>query len=264
MEVERADIPDVEAPHLDPPTLTIWREGLAALRTLAEPLPWHVEAELDASIRACEDWLAAAADGAIERGQLIHSLRQAMQAGNETTLDGLQPRDVQLLDSAFLRKIGHFYLRRLRFDGARKLPERAEVPSPTSYFAPLLFAVIGAPLNAMQTKDIWEPVLASFPGGKYASVVLLLTFVCGYTLIQDARHRLPGTGVEEFLKRVIPPLLGLYALNVATNAFVFWLVDPASGRFQTILLWSSLSLYLGLFIGLIAQGQKIDEDDDSV
>jgi hypothetical protein len=40
--------------------------------------------------------------------------------------------------------------------------------------------------------------------------------------------------------------------------------DPAPGPRATILLWSSLSLYLGLFIGRIAQGQKIDEDDDTV
>ncbi len=49
----------------------------------------------------------------------------------------------------------------------------------------------------------------------------------------------------------------------------FWLVasgqpDTAPSPRATILLWSSLSLYLGLFIGRIAQGQKIDEDDDTV
>lgn len=208
-------------------------------------------------------------------------------------MDQLLPRELQLLDSAFIRKIGHFYLRRLRFDGARALPSRADVPSPTSYFAPLLFAVIGAPLSAIQTNYIWEPVLASFgsdAGWKYVSVVLFMTLICGYTLVQDARRRLPETSLRVFVTRVGPPLLGLYALNFAANAFVYGLAapgegdapldlletakgmtrlvasraaEPAPGPFETVLLWSSLSLYLGLFIGLIAQGQKIDEDDDT-
>ena len=83
----------------------------------------------------------------------------------------------------------------------------------------------------------------------------------------------------------------MFTLNVVANTFVYWLAAPgegdapldllqtagsytrlvassaprpAPGAFETILLWSSLSLYLGLFIGLIAQGQKIDEDDDPV
>lgn len=279
-DIVREEVPNVPVPVAGMELAERWKAALDALRGLARLQPWHVELALDVPIRAVEAWLSDATRNEAKRTHLTEQLQQAMAQGDEALiLQRVTGDESRLLDARFLRSIGHFFLGRLNFGAARAVPARADVPGPLGYFWPLVIGIIGGPLTAIQTNYIWEPVLESVGSApwKYAVVVVLMYGTCLLALLRDARRRLPEMARPDFLRRCAVPLLVLFAGNFVVNDFVFEVAGrdadvpaeypgqpplPAQPHLWTVLLWSSLSMYLGVFFGLMAQGGRLDDTQD--
>jgi hypothetical protein len=277
-------------PVLEGPVLQRWRAAVEALRRLAEPLPWFVEAALDTVLTRLEAWLAIADENRQDRELLLERIRGAMRDEDEEQLarvlheaggpapgqpahgegaaasDGRTPH-YDLLDAPVLRKISNFWMRRLRFDQNGLLPRHART-SAWSYYGPLLLAIFGAPLTTVQTDMVWVPLIGDPREGAVGSigvrfwfVNLLFLAVCLYGLWSDLRRRLRGLDRPAVLRRSSMPLLVLFGINYALALVLQVITAERLETLSTVMMWGTLSLYLGLFLGLLAQGNRIDSED---
>lgn len=270
-----------EIPVLEAGVVVRWRAASRALRRLAAPLPWHIEAGLDAMLVDLEGWIDTAQRNGRERSLLLerveHAIKDQDEAQLQRVLDDARgsyaqgadgPKRFDLIDEPRLRGIGNFWLRRLRFDEANRVPRPAR-KSPWTYYGPLVLAILGAPLTTIQTNNLWEPLLNAGRGGggdpalttRYWIVNVLFLAVCSHGLWQDLRRRLAGVRTREILRRAGMPLGALIAINYLLSLLLWWVTAPEKGLLATTFLWGTLSMYLGLFIGLFAQGSRIDSED---
>jgi hypothetical protein len=283
----------IELPHpiLDRDVHARWTKAVLALRRLAEPLPTFVEAELDALLMRFDGWLKIAADNAEARTLLLERVKAAIDDEDEEQLarvldearktpraplpdveGGRSIQLIELLDPPNVRAIGNFWLRRLRFDENRKLGQRGILDA-VAYYGPLVLAILGAPLTTVQTNYLWAPIIGDPGAGARAGAIidprfwlvgipLVLVSVVG--LAQDLRHRLAGLPWYEIPRRAAWPLAVLLAINYALAVLLWWVSAPRLALFETTLLWGSLSLYLGLFLGLLAQGARNERETVNV
>jgi hypothetical protein len=270
-------------PLLEAAVLERWRDAIVALRRLAEPLPWFVEAALDETLTRFEAWLEVADENRRTRALLLERIGKAMQEDDEEQLERIlerarsaesaapgRPPDFDLLDAPALRSMSNFWLRRLRFDENARLP-RAARATPWSYYGPLLLAVLGAPTATVQTNYLWTPFIGDPNQGpadepdllRYSLMNVLFLGVCLYGLWGDLRRRLRGLAPLRIAKRAAPPLAWLFAVNYTLSLLLYWLVAEQKhlDLLVTTFLWGTLSLYLGLFLGLLAQGARIDREE---
>lgn len=260
---------EVDMPLVDVETASEWRESLQGLRTLAEPLPWHVEGAVDALASAVEDWIAVGEANRLRRSQVVDDLHTAMIDGNEGEVLRLTSLERLLLGKAEIARVGRYFLRRLRFDEASRLRAYCEdVPTSYQYYAPLLLGVAGAPLSSIQTDKIWEPLLVEAHDGqflKYAFVVLPMLLISLYLLYSDVKLRAADLTFKEVLRRGAVPLLLLLLVNYGGNWIVWWAVAKeaahTAGPYATTAMWGTLSLFLGIFLGLIAQGRGMAQEN---
>ncbi len=276
----------LEHPMLEEAVGVRWRAASVSMRRLAEPLPWFVEAALDDTLTRFDHWLDAAERNQKARTLLLERIESAVHDDDEAQLvrvleeakkervDGARgPTHFELLDAPKLRAVSNFWLRRLRFDQNKALPRHARSTS-WSYYGPLMLAVLGAPLTTVQTNYLWAPLIGdpseasgqqSVDPTRFAFVTVLFLSVCFYGLWGDLRTRLRGLPTRTVIERAIPPLSALLGLNYALSALLHWIVDPdhVLDTAAATLLWGTLSLYLGLFLGLLAQGNRIDREDVS-
>jgi hypothetical protein len=278
----------IDHPVLDRGSLERWRAAIASLRRLAEPLPWFVEAALDELLNRLAYWLDAAEQNERHRALLLERVEATIQDEDEEQLDRVlrEARETNLadetstshfdlLDGPSLRAVCNFWLRRLRFDQARMLPKSSRT-SPWTYYGPLVLAIFGAPLTTIQTNYLWEALIGTkdqteppspFTNPRYLVVNLVFLAVCGQGLYQDLRRRLAGLSFVAIVGRAWRPLSVLFGVNYLLALITLWVVrapdKPALPFLETTLLWGTLSLYLGLFLGLFAQGARIDREDVS-
>ncbi len=130
--------------------------------------------------------------------------------------------------------------------------------------------MLGAPLTTVQTNAVWQPLigdpsgaphLGAFGEVRFWLVNVVFLVVCVNGLVQDLRRRLPGFTWEETLKRAWRPFALLIVTNYVLSMFLWWVSAPRLATLETTLLWGTLSLYLGLFVGLFAQGSRLDNED---
>ena len=268
LRVRQESAHEVEMPLVDEDTAAEWRSALHALRTLAAPLPWHVEGAVDALAGAVEEWIVAGEANRVRRKQLVEDLQTAMSDGSEAEVLRLAFEERLLLGKAEIGRVGRYFLRRLRLTEAKRVRAFCdEVPQAWQYFAPLLLGVAGAPLSSIQTNMIWEPLLVDAHAGdytKYAFVVAPMFLISLYLLYSDVKVRAPDLDFKQILRRGGLPLLLLLLVNYGGNWVVWWSVsrDVAleAGWLVTSVMWGTLSLFLGIFLGLIAQGRGMAED----
>jgi hypothetical protein len=281
-DIIREEPADVVVPLASESLAIRWENAIRALRKLGGLQPWHVEHQLDIICNATEAWLATARRNEVKRLHLVDQLEHAMAQGHEdAVLEALEiPTSngaeavsrqvqlldkVQLLDTRYLRAVGAFFLRRLNFRDARKLAPYAQVPSGLSFYWPIVLGVIGGPLTAIQTDKIWAPLVDTPHAGglTYWTVVLLMFGACVLALVRDVRRRLYNMDVKPLALRCILPFVVLFGGNFLVNFLVYEVAGAPSGLpcGWTVLLWSSLSMYLGIFFGLMAQGARIDDGE---
>ncbi len=90
---------------------------------------------------------------------------------------------------------------------------------------------------------------------------LVFLAVCLQGMAQDLRRRLAGLPPRAMFSRALKPLSLLFAINYSLSLLLWWVSAPALATFTTTLLWGTLSLYLGIFMGLLAQGNRVERED---
>ncbi len=265
-------VPTVEVPALTPETSAAWREAIAALRRLSEATPWFFKARLDETTDALVAWLEDADQNHERRVPLIHRIDSALAARDEHALDRLplkpDDRDFCLIDQPRLRNLSNFWLGRLRFSRARAVPPEFR-RHPLRHYAPILLALLGAPLQAIQTDYLYMPLLkeaAASPGGPVTVHVaaVIVVFLAGSFagLGSELRRRLSGLSTKEVAQRAVLPISFLLVVNYGLAAFTCWVSPPEVGvPGLTIALWGTLSLVMSLVFGLIAQGNAFERPE---
>ena len=225
-------------------------------------------------------------------------LRALLVGACEPEIEGLtgdDPTAVQrreLLAPGELRAAGHFLLQHLLFKSADRLrlqiAGRVQLPSPRTYLSPLYLGVasgvftvmdVGTNWNQVVWTGTWTKVYANPHWLEYWSVTLLawaLSFVL-LAVKLGGRMRTRTTGDESRLgrwqtigRRVSGPFAQLAGIAVTVSGVVLATLqgtDACTGKSGALypptqlLLWSGLSLFLGLFIGLIAQNLAFDSHE---
>lgn len=268
------DAPDVHEPLVDDEEHATWLELFAWLGDLARPLPIHVEVVVDNLVVTLADWLAVAHANHHHREEHLRTLREAIREEREDDVRQVVKEQHALLGEASVREAAGFWLRRLEFEEVRALRSLrtrggaqpyASVQTPLAYFSPLLFGIAGAPLQSIQTDKIWTPILHAVAENPlspaFHCTVWPLFALCVGMLWFDVRRDARTVPRAAFVRRGAAPLAAVLAVNLVANAAVY-LVAPQgqennpAGPVATVLLWSSLSLFMGVFIGLVAQGRR--------
>ncbi len=264
--LERHDALKVEIPMLAPRDAVEWRSALRALCTLADPLPPHSEAAIDALRDRIESWIRAAEDNHRLREPLAHRLAESIRYEDEDAAFDACVHHQGLLAEPEVRRAGLMLLNHLDLTRAAELRKQTrEVPSPWSHFSPLLFGVFGAPLSTLQTDKVWTPLLHSVHERVYSPsyhvAVWSLFAICMYILWLELRRAAPRVPTATLVKRAAVPFALLLATNYLVNTLVY-VAAPQDGAAAaspafTVLLWSHLSFFFGVFLGLIAQGRRL-------
>jgi len=248
---------------------------------------WPEREFVGALLSRLSGWNRDARQRSLASEVVIRKVRRAIDRRDEGALVGLvrEPSgdSLALLPPDDLRGLHRFLLEQLAFGGAQKLrgrvAERVQLPSIWSHLAPLGAGVVAGSLLVLDLGTAWNEVVA--PGhlvGYVATVVLSLASSLSLLLIDMAARRGKPQGrsssavraLVRHVIRVLPVFLGSFALAfLASSVLLATLHDTAarevaSGDATLVLafwkqagLWSSLSLFFGLFLGLILQGRSV-------
>lgn len=262
------------------------------------PEPEH-HAELEDSAKALHARLAsliwperaAALSAAYGHGALASSLREGMaeaaavdqeirknlDEANEPGLRALVapaalPR-LSRAQPALLRELHGVYLERLLFREASRLAnlagkpplEELTLPSPAAYVAPVIAAVTGGVFLVLQV-GAWNELLVPLkvvPLAVTHAIALFTSFLQLMRLLQVQRHEL-----ARVVTRLVLAFAATWLVAATVSALLLWSLDGTSSRMthgQPIpfvsqwMLWTSLSQFLGLFLGLVVQGRRLQD-----
>jgi hypothetical protein len=235
-----------------------------------------------------EGWVEEIHRGTVADSEQRRKWQEQMQAGDEEGLGrlaeilarddaagrpGAEAAFLQL-GPALLGQLGRFWWRRLNFVRARELRqaearwragtedgEGLQVPSGWAHFSPLLVGVCAGPLATVQLDGLTSPMLLALTGaegpGRFGLTVALCLLVSFLLLWADVRRRANGLASTLLAQRMVLPGVGLVVFSCAVAGLVLWLKEGVSAvKPATVLLWGSLSLFQGVFLGLIAQGRS--------
>ncbi|MCC6522833.1 MAG: hypothetical protein IT373_09250 [Polyangiaceae bacterium] len=211
----------------------------------------------------------------------VERVTRLLDRGDDQAVLALVERDddltLDLLPPEELRRIARFLLLRLRYRAASKLrvrvQARAQLPGPVSHVAPLFIGVSGGTLLVLDVGTAWNEVVLPGHGTGYvltvcAALTLSLLVLAGSVVSLMPRSPRGSAGRRALASavRVLPTFVAAFALA----CFISWLVLTTLAGTATrlgpggtpiplasqVVLWGSLSLFLGLFFGLILQGRS--------
>lgn len=209
------------------------------------------------------------------------SIQAALDNGDETLLErrlyeepgdnGLGHR-VESLGPETIQRINHFLLRRIALSSAMRLRSavraRVELPHPYLHLGPLLAGIVAGPVLVLDVGDGWTRSFAKGLSWSAASICLVsflgaLGLVVLPLLSAGASLRTGAPGERSFdtpLVWRVARVFGAALLTAwAASVFVLWTtgtIEPtAAGLCLQALYWTPLSLFLGLFLGLVLQGR---------
>jgi hypothetical protein len=171
-----------------------------------------------------------------------------------------------------LRALGLFFLRRMLYWKAFKLrravKDRAQIPTPFSVLMPLLVAIPVGVLAIMNIGDQWmNGLLTADAWGRRAVVEVVALLLALALLITELNWRAPKgvAGLARASLAVIRRVLLTYGACLVMAGVSAWAMlklvparpAPACTYVQVWFLWTALTLGLGLFLGVLAQGQNL-------
>ncbi|HHO52310.1 MAG TPA: hypothetical protein ENK18_15910 [Deltaproteobacteria bacterium] len=195
-----------------------------------------------------------------------------LESADEEALAKLirDPVQLSLMPVEQLHRIHHALLGQLRFADAdhlrRVVAERLQLPSRITHMVPLFSAVAGGTFLVLDLGDAWLDLVAQEAWDRYAVTVVLALGASYSLLLNDLAPRIRSMGRSRSQRwltlavRTLPTFLQAEVLSLAVSAVAMatlgTLTWDATGLL-TLILWSALALFLGVFIGLIVQGQSI-------
>lgn len=183
-----------------------------------------------------------------------------------------------LLASDDLRAVHRFLLDQLLFAPVQRLKhevsDRLHLPGLFSYLAPLLAGVFAGTLLVLDLGTAWNEVLTAGHRLEYYLTVGI-ALVASFGLVAGglgSRMRKSGerqVSGSRWLAKVVRRVLPIYTVALAmsfscSTVILFTLLrtttavgEGAVAFLTEAVLWSSLSLFLGLFLGLVLQGRGL-------
>lgn len=255
------------------PSVTVeqYDEVVAATASIAPalgPLGWPEQRIVDGLMAALEAGCLDALDEGRKSRAVVEATRSMLEREDEPGLIELtgDSERLQLLPVGLLRDLHEFFLKHLLFKEARLLraavAERVPLPSPMSWMMPLYGAVAGGTFLVLDVGDAWLDLVKDKAWWRYGSTIAV-TFVASFWLLLGSSGTVStGSRLGRFLRhciRVFPPFIIALSVSVAVSAIAM----ATLGRFDQpdsallLLMWSALSLFLGVFVGLIVQGQGV-------
>lgn len=258
-------------PRVEPGHLASIRGAARTLREELQRFGWPERHGLNALL----DQLLDAAEADLETGHLAtersSSVDRCLQLGDEAGLvaELRSPDTIGLLAVRDLRRVHRFLLHQLRFRDAdrlrRQVADRVALPSVASKLIPIFAAVVGGSFLVLDFGSDWIELAASWFEARVL-VTTALTLVFSYLVLlvtlgsrmSDARGALRRWVVAA--RRIAPTWLAALVVATASAALV---ISTLGRPWSTLPIFSSLQLFLGVFVGLVLQGQPVltTEDD---
>jgi hypothetical protein len=206
----------------------------------------------------------------------VKNLNVLLERADEVALSALvrDTEQMELMPVEELRRIHRDLLGQLRFSDAeylrRAVASRIRLPDRISHMMPLFGAVAGGTFLVLDVADSWLDLVPQEAWGRYAATMVMALGASYGLLLNDLSPRI-NTGAATPLKRArilvfrtLPTFLQAAAVSVMVSALAMatlGALTPTPAGMLSLALWSSLALFLGVFIGLISQGQSATSTD---
>jgi hypothetical protein len=254
-------------------------ELFAASRALQEqigPLGWP-ETRLVGSLlaRLEQRSLDALAIGRRSRAA-VQALERMLERADEQALAAVirDPEQLALMPVDQLRHVHRDLLGQLRFADAEHLrhavSERVRLPSRLTHATPLYAAVAGGTFLVLDVGDAWLGLVTQEAWWRCAATLGLALAASYGLLLNDLAPRMNTSGLSPLGRwrilafRALPTFLQALFVSVTISALAMATLgslSPTVPSLLTLALWSSLALFLGVFIGLVLQGQSTTRAD---
>ncbi len=247
-----------------------------ALKTVVGALGWPEAKLMDTLLRR----LVARSEETLSVGRqaaaTVKQLQRLLDTADDTGIVALirDRGQLALLPVHEIRRVHSSLLGQLRFRDAetlrRSVAGRCELPSRTSYLMPLFAAVGGGTFLVLDVGESWLSLVEKRAWWGYAATVTLTLAASFMLLLSDLAPRVPPTTDSLQLRyarlalRAFPTFLQAWVVSIVVSAIAMATLKklPGPDALPTLMLWSSLALFLGVFIGLILQGQSATRDRD--
>ena len=217
----------------------------------------------------------------------------SLSADDRAGADEFGPRHYEL-DAETLLRLNEFLLERQHIlrayrlkrasaqgdrgvDDKNKKEVKAQPRSWFSYLSPLAIGVPAGTLLVLDVGTAWNEVIFAGKEWAFRGTITLSLLLAFFTLVGGLARRTAGDVREagvlgwgkwiwQMVKRSLPVFVGSWALAFLCSSLVLISLAGTSttGTYINLLtlgkqslLWSSLSLFLGIFLGLIAQGRGL-------
>jgi hypothetical protein len=196
-----------------------------------------------------------------QRGQRIRDLvRKGEEDAVRREVDGKRvgralPPQLQPLAP----ELGQFWLRQLAFEEARALrrdnPALADaIPTPLAFYFPTLAGVLTGPLTTFQLNELTSHLVQPGAGLRWA-LTMLLCVGGSLAMLGFMLRRQSVLEKWTLVRRAWLPVAGLLLLTLGAGALSWYLQEGADGAapVRSSLLWGALSLFQGVFLGVLTQ-----------
>lgn len=202
----------------------------------------------------------------------VKVLDAILESADEEALAELirDPEQMSLMPIDQLHRTHRDLLGQLRFADAdylrRAVADRVQLPSRITHMVPLFSAVAGGTFLVLDLGDAWLDLVGQQAWGRYTATVVFALSASYGLLLNDLAPRIRKVGASRGQRwltlaiRAMPTFLQAGALSVLVSAVAMstlGTLTPDRLGLLTLGLWSSLALFLGVFIGLIVQGQSV-------
>jgi hypothetical protein len=195
---------------------------------------------------------------------LHKEVRRCIESGEEEGLAALQERWLKSRPKTkdekppaaptWTAEAGRFWLRRLEFRRAQALRNAgAQVPSRFAFYAPLIVGISTGPLTTLQVTEFADGLIAGEPWKFILAALASLGASVGL-LWSDLRNQTRGLAPALARQRAWKPGAALLLFTFLTSGLVWLLRTKTYDQpLKSAVVWTSLSLFQGVFLGLIAQ-----------
>lgn len=273
---------DLETRHCDE-----LADAVSHLRACLSQSAWPETRMIEALLDALDGFLNERRRDATRIERDSRRVRRLLADRNEEALVDLvhnAPASVEFVSPRLLRELGGFLLRQLRYRDARRLrlavQGRTPIKSALSFVAPLLIGVTAGAFATIQSGPAWNDVVLKPASTAYVTTLAMSLGASFLLLVSKLeKHRAaPPTAHGSFGNsgrwrhytsvglRVLPTYGICFVLALFTSGLVLWTLDGTATRSGSFLwqalLWSGISMFLGMYVGMLAQNQGFVSDGE--
>jgi hypothetical protein len=254
-------------------------KALSELTTILEDVPWPEAHLLRKTIANIATWNQHKRNTSRKVREHANKIKQALDSGDEgSVIDLARAENTLLLCRSDLRALWRFFAGRFLFSHIRHLNKRLRsqnkngvMPSVFGYLSPLFTGVAAGCILVLDVGTDWnnlvtaETAWRAFGTGvvSLALAFIMLAGECATHLrqIQGGLRRAAKAAL-----RVLPVYSAAVAVAALCASVVLFSLREDTGEWSwsylRIFLWTGLSSFLGLFIGVLLQGRRLTQLDD--